>query len=346
MEFYLQTMEPAIDEAMSVVGEFVGADPKDLAFVDNATVAMNVVAENTPLKPGDEVLINDHEYGAVFRIWRHKCEISSAKLVTARIAETAPISSVDDVVQPIVQSVTARTKLVVVSHITSPSAIVFPVKEICKAARERGIPVCIDGPHAIAMRDVNLTDIGCDYYCASMHKWLSAPCGSGFLFVRRDRQIGIQPHLTSWGKSLSGRAERWQDVLNWLGTRDPAPFLAIPTAFEFLEGVGLANFRRQTHELAKQCRSRLEEFFGTKCLIPDSIDWYGSMTAVPLPESVPKKSKPNAMHPLQQELRDRFRIEVPVMEYFGHLLLRASFHLYNSAEDIDRLMEALAKCHR
>lgn len=356
MEFFLERMDPELDKSMQILARFVGADPRDMAFVDNATVAMNVVAESVKLTAGDEVLLTDHEYGAVVRIWRRACDRAGAQLVTAKIGPSQPtdsnaaksdssgsfrLSSTSDVVESIFQAVTDRTKLIVVSHITSPSAIIFPVAEICRRAKERGVPVCIDGPHAIAMLDVNLRKIDCDYYCASLHKWLSAPFGSGFLYVKRKLQQSFQPHMTSWGRSLGGFPERWQDQLNWLGTRDPAPFLTVPSAIQFLERVGLPRFRESTHQLAQIARTKLEELFGQSAWVPDSPDWYGSMIAIPLPKSDFKKPRPNSMHPLQKELRERFRIEVPITECRGQFLMRVSCYLYNTVQEIDDLIDSI-----
>lgn len=383
MDFYLRQFDSALDEAAGRLGQLIGAETRDLVFVDNATVAMNVVAESVPLGPGDEVLLNDHEYGAVFRIWRRACERVGAKIVSPTLGgstkespphpnplpaqtggradeEARPRRFSDaaaDVIEPILAAITPRTKLIVVSHVTSPTGIVFPVAEICQAARARGIPVCIDGPHAIAMREVNLRKIECDFYCASLHKWLSAPLGSGFLYVRRRWQQALQPHLTSWGRSLGGCPPRWQDELNWLGTRDPAPFLAVPAAIEFLERIGFDTFRRQTHDLARHARQRLEAVLGQAATIPDSPAWYGSMIAVPLAERwgqkkeelsqgevktrKTSKSPPNAIHPLQQWLWDKHRIETLVTECHGQRYLRVSCHLYNSRVDIDALVAAL-----
>ncbi len=381
MDFYLRAMEPALDEAADRLGRLVGAESRDLVFVDNATVAMNIVAESIPLAPGDEVLLNDHEYGAVFRIWRSVCEKTGARIVAPTLgratveqpsSETALESqsmrvlrrfeSKTDILEPILAAITPRTKLIVLSHVTSPTGIVFPAAEVCSAACERGITVCIDGPHAIAMCDVNLRAIDCDFYCASLHKWLSAPFGSGFLYVRRDWQQKLKPHLVSWGRSLGGRPSRWQDCLNWLGTRDPAPFLAVPAAIEFLERYGLEAFRQQTHDLACYARSRLEESLGQAAVLPDSRDWYGSMIAVPLPErfnklkgeatgsnvehKISRKPPPNAIHPLQDALFHRHQIETLVTESHGQRYLRISCHLYNSVSDIDALMDALKRLDR
>jgi isopenicillin-N epimerase len=147
--------------------------------------------------------------------------------------------------------------------------------------------------------------------------------------------------MTSWGRSLGGFPTRWQDQFNWLGTKDPAPFLAAPAAIEFLERIGLDVFRQYTHQLAQSARMKLEEFFQRSCWVPDSPEWYGSMVSVPFPADNYKKPKPNAMHPLQKELRERFRIEVPFTECRGQRLLRVSCHLYNTMDDIDYLIDSL-----
>jgi isopenicillin-N epimerase len=347
MNFFLRQFDGALHQAAARLGAFIGADAKDLVFVDNATVAMNVVAESLQLSPGDEVLLDDHEYGAVFRIWRSVCLKSGATVVSPTLGrgenDKAPrrFETKADISEPILAAITPRTKLIVVSHITSPTAIKFPVEDICREARQRGIPVCIDGPHAIAMQHVDLAKINCDFYCASLHKWLSAPFGSGFLFVHRNHQPALKPHLTSWGRSLGGHGPRWQDELNWLGTRDPAPFLSVPTAIDFLELVGLDTFRQQTYELARYARKQLEPILGQSATIPESPEWYGSMIAIPLPPDSSKKARPNAIHPLQQALWDQYRIEVLITECHGLRYLRVSCHLYNSASDIDALCRAL-----
>ena len=348
MGFFLRELDGALDTAAARLGKWIGADPRDLVFVDNATVGMNVVAESVKLEAGDEVLLNDHEYGAVFRIWRAACDRVGAKIISPAIgtgddSQPRRFQDVSEIVQPIVNAITSRTKLIVISHVTSPTAMVFPVEEICSIAKSRGVPICIDGPHAIAMRPLNLQKLECDYYCASLHKWLSAPLGSGFLYVRRKWQQKLKPHLTSWGRSLGGCPPRWQDELNWLGTRDPAPFLAVPAAIDFLERTGVEKFRQQTHALAQYARGRLEQILGQTATIPNSIDWYASMIAVPLPPDSNKKSRPNAIHPLQQELWDQHQMEILVTECHGHRYLRVSCHLYNTLVEIDQLCVALQK---
>lgn len=344
MDFFLRKMESQLDEALAVLGPFVGADRRDLAFVDNATLAMNVVAASTPLAAGDEVLLNDHEYGAVFNIWRKTCQVVGAKVVTAAL--TTPFTSTEQLIEELFAAVTPQTRLIVVSHVTSPTAAIFPVAEICRRARGLGIPVCIDGPHAPAMVPIDLRALGCDYYCASLHKWISAPFGSGFLYVARKRQSKLRMPLVSWGRSLGGRDECWQDEFQWMGTRDPAAVLAVPAAIRFLQEVGLDRFRSYGHELARYARERLENWSGCRALVPDDSAWYGTMVTVPLRQSEPQRSKPNAFDPLQRALWEQHRIEVPVMDWHNRRHLRVSCHLYNTRDEIDRLLAALQALER
>ncbi len=339
MDFFLRKMEPALDDAAGILGDFIGALARDLCFVDNATVAMNIVAQSVALLPDDEVILNNHEYGAVRRIWQAACARQQAKLVQPAIP--TPIQSAEEIVTAIFNAVTPRTKLIVVSHVTSPTAIVFPVEEICRRANALKIPVCIDGPHAIAMRTLSIEKLGCAYYCASLHKWLSAPLGSGFLFVRRDWQQKLTPPVVSWGGSLSGRSSRWQDDYNWLGTRDPAPFLAVPTAIKFLEDIDIDDFRAHGHTLAKMFRDRLTTAWNVEALIPDDTAWYGTMITIPLPPGPILRAKPQAMDPLQTVLWEKHRIEIPVMDWNGRRHLRVSCHAYNCRADLKRLFAAL-----
>jgi isopenicillin-N epimerase len=339
MDFFIRRMEDRLDAAMARLGAFVGAAPKNLAFVPNATCAMNVVVASTPLEAGDEVLFTDQEYGSVIRMWGRACGEAGAKTVIASLP--SPPSSADEIVAAIMNRVTPRTRLIVVSHITSQTATIFPVEAICRAARQARVPVCIDGPHALAMQPLSLDGLGCDFYCASGHKWLSAPFGSGFLYVAPHRKQTLAPAIMSWGKSLSGRAERWQDEFHWFGTYDPAPFLAMADAIVFLEGAGLAEFRRSTHALARFARTELTARTPAEPVTLDAPEWYGSMVTLRLPQVSPSDAWPGKLHPLQSELWDQHRIEIPVFQRGERVHLRVSCHLYNSEEQIGRLVEAL-----
>lgn len=339
MDFFIRQMETHLDEAADKLGQFVGCEGRDLLFVDNATVGMNIVAANTALQPGDEILAGDQEYGAVLRIWRRVCQKAGAKLVVRSLP--SPITSAEEVADALISGITDRTRLMIVSHVTSPTATVLPVELICRKARERGVPVCVDGPHAIAMRPVQLAKLDCDFYAASCHKWLSAPFGSGFLYVARRRQQNLTPTTTSWGGSLGGRPANWKDEFTWVGTRDPAAYLSIPAAIDFLEGYGIEKFRTETHALAQYARERIQSVTQIEPLIPDSLEWFGSMIAMPLPLNDPPPTHRGWGHPLQRAFWEKHQIETPILNAAGRWLLRVSCHLYNTRADVDKLVEAL-----
>ncbi len=331
MDFYTRQLRPAWEAARAEVARFVHADAQDLIFVENATVGMNIVAYSFPLAPGDEVVLNDHEYGAVQRIWERRCGESGASVRQARLP--ARCEDRQQIVDAILAAATDRTRLIVVSHITSPTAITLPVTEICHAARARGIAVCVDGPHAVAQLPLDLRALGADFYTASCHKWLSAPLGSGFLYVARPWQDQVRPPQLSWGLLLPDRPQQWWEEFVWTGTRDPSAYLCVPAAIRFLERVGLEAFRARTHALAQYARQQLVDLFGTQPLVPDSPDWYTAMAHVPLP--------PGPGRPLQNRLWEQYGIEVPIVEFQGNRYVRVSCHLYNTPAHVDRLTMAL-----
>lgn len=335
MDFLIREFPVALAAARGKLGQFVGAAADDLVFVENATTGMNVVAKSVQLAPGDEVLLNTHEYGAVFRIWERACREAGATLVTNHLA--LPLHATEEAVDGVTAGLNDRTRLLIFSHVTSPTAVIFPAEVICRRARERGVPTCIDGPHAIAMLPLAISSLDCDYYTASCHKWLCGPFGSGFLYVHPRRQADIQPPLMSWGRPLLGDVKSWRDELEWVGTRDPEAFLAVPTAIEWLEGeIGVEAFRRHGHELARYARQRLAEVCDDPPLVPDDGCWYGTMAACPLP--------PGDAPALQRELWERFQIEVPIVEWQGRRFIRVSAHGYNERCHVDYLLHSLRQC--
>ena len=343
MEFLVRRLEGLLDESCSALAGLLKADPGDLVLVDNATAGMNIVAASLTLQEGDQVLLSDHEYGAVRRLWQRACQQAGAELVIRKLPwPLLEPGAAAQVTEHFVEAMTERTRLAVVSHVTSPTATILPVEAICREARQRGVAVCIDGPHAVGMLPLDLEQIGCDFYTASCHKWLSAPFGSGFLWVRRKHHSQMKPAIVSWGGSVSGRAGSWKDEFTWPGTRDPAPWLAVTEAIDFLEDYGWDRFREQTHRLAAFARERLVKTIGLKPPLPDSSDWYASMVAVPLPNDEPHVSRHGQSDPLQRTLQEKYGIEIPVVSFHEHRYLRVSCHLYNSTADIDRLIEAVA----
>ena len=334
MDFYVREFEPHLDQARTRLAEFVGVSRDDLVFVENSTYGMNVVAASLELRPGDEVVLTDHEYGAVFRIWERACERSGARVVTAKLP--MPIQSSDQAVDSIADSLTHRTRLLVFSHIASSTAIVLPAQTICGTARKRGVAVCIDGPHALATLDLDLDALDCDYYTASCHKWLSAPFGSGFLYVHPRAQASVRSPILSWGRVGPETPQSWHDEFNWLGTRDPSAYLTVPTAIDFLEEVEIDAYRVRCRSLVDYVRPKIEAITQMGALTIGNF--YVSMLAFPLPAGEAR--------PLQLALRRQYGIEIPISDWQGRRLLRVSCHLYNRHSDLDHLVDALAELLR
>lgn len=338
MEFFDRRYEGAWFHARERLAEFIGADQRNLVFAENATSAMNIVARNLQLGPTDNVVLTDHEYGAVRRIWDRACDESGAMgesgAAGVRIARLpVPIESSEQIVDTIMGATDQQTKLLVVSHITSATAITLPVQEIVDAAKQRGIMTCIDGPHAVAQLPLDLDQLGCDFYCCSCHKWLCAPFGSGFLYAASQHHEAMKPMMLSWGRLPPAARRVWSDEFVWSGTRDPSSYFAIPAAIDFLQRVGLEHFRSSTHELAQYARRRLLELVGGQPLVPDSPEWYGSMAHVPLPADRPAD--------LQKRLWSEHGIEIPIPMWDDRPWIRVSCHLYNTRADVDRLIDAL-----
>jgi isopenicillin-N epimerase len=270
----------------------------------------------------------------VRRIWGRAVEsVAGASLGVAELP--LPIQSAEQVTDAIFAAASDRTRLLVVSHITSATAVTLPVEPIMAEAKRRGISVCIDGPHAIAQLPLELEHLGCDFYCASCHKWLSAPFGSGFLYVAPQHHAAIRTPQLSWGRLPPAPLDVWSDEFLWSGTRDPSAYLAVPAAIDFLDQVGLERFRRHTHALAQYARQQLVELTAQTPLVPDSPNWYGCMAHVPLP--------PGDARTLQQQLWTEYGIEVPIISWGDRRWIRVSCHLYNTRHEIDRLVDALRR---
>jgi isopenicillin-N epimerase len=323
VEFLARRLEGLLDEARAELAAFVGADADGLAFLPNATAAVNAVARSLDLGPGDEVLTTDHEYGATEMAWRDVCERAGATYVRRPV--DVPCASADDVAEAIWAGVTDRTRAVFVSHITSLTAIRMPVEEVCRRARAAGIVSVVDGAHGPGQLDLDLAGLGADLYAGNCHKWLCAPKGSGFVYAAPAWRERLRPPVVSWGATSTHFGVR----IGSQGTRDPAAYLAVPAAIRF-HGELLAGQRRVCHELLAEFRERL----GTP-LTPAGDDWFGQMTSVELP--------PCDAEGVAGRLREEYAIEALVKEWNGRPLLRVSVQAYNTREDLQRLAEALPR---
>lgn len=344
VRFMVRELEGLLDEARDVLARFVGATADDLAFVPNATTAVNLVLRGLHFAPGDELLTTSHDYNACRNVLEHVAWKSGARVVVVDVP--LPVTNADEVVRRVLDAVTPRTRLALVDHVTSPSALVFPVERLVPELEQRGVMVLVDGAHAPGQVEVALDSLGASFSTGNLHKWVCAPKGSAFLHVRRDRQALVRPHVISHGAN-SPRTDRSRFRLefDWLGTLDPTPWLSVPKALEVMErlGGGWAAVREANHQLAVAGRRMLLSAIGGEPLAPESM--LGAMASVALPSSAPGPGAlpgTNVLDPLQDRLFHEHRIEVPVFTLGGRRLLRVCAQRYNALADYEKLARVLA----
>jgi Selenocysteine lyase len=334
VEFLGRRFTDLMRESRTALAAHVHTDPDNLVYVPNATTGLNIVARSLQLNPGDEILTTDHEYGALDRTWRFLCRKSGA--VYQPVPIPLPVTTAEDFIERVWAGVTPRTRVVFLSHITSPTALIFPVKEICRRARDAGIVSIIDGAHTVGQIPLNLEEIGADFYSSNLHKWMCCPKGSAFLYARREMQPLVEPLVVSWGyESEKPSASRFIDEQEWTGTRDIAAYLTTPEAIGFFEEHHWDEVRAKCHTLAQYAREQIAALADLSPLSPNSTEWYMQMVTVPL--------QPCDHEQLKTRLYDEFRIEVPTIKWQDKPYVRVSVQAYNTQEDVDRLVEALKK---
>ncbi len=346
--FLARDLEGLLDEARAALGSFVGADPDDLAFVPNATAGVATVLRSLRFAPGDELLTTDHEYNAILNALRFAAERDGARMVIARLP--FPVVDPAELEAAVLAAAGPRTRLALISHVTSPTGLILPLERILPALAERGIDSLVDGAHAPGMIPLDLNRLGAAYYTGNGHKWLNGPKGSGFLHVRRDRQAAIRPLAISHGAN-DRRTDRSRFRLeaDWTGTPDPSAHLSLPAAIRFGEALrpgGWSELMTANHALVLAGRDRLAAALGIERPAPDEL--LGAMATLPLPG----RAWPADADPQAARLFDRHRIEVPIVgfpvpaarqadEPARLRLLRISAAPYNRLEQYDRLATAL-----
>lgn len=328
VEFHSRRQEALLLEARRPLAAFVGAAVEDTAFVVNTTTAMNWVAHSLPLGPGDEVLLNDHEYGAVFRCWQVWAREKGFRLATASCGLDG------DLLEALKSSVSSQTRAVVVSHLSSATARWFPVDEVGRWARQRGIWSVVDGAHVPGHLPLDLASLDVDFYMGNFHKWLWAPKGSALLWVRPECQPLIRPLVVSWGVDPIHEIHEpaWVAWVQLQATRDPSAFLAAPTGLDY---------QRRYHLplIEKYCCRRLESL--TQKLI--------GLGAVPLPWQRPMKMRAFVWpysadaEGLRSRLFERYRVEVPVYGWGGQTLIRVCLQHYVCDSELERLLDGLSE---
>jgi isopenicillin-N epimerase len=332
VEFLSRRQRPLLAGARSKLADYLNVGTDDVVYVSNVTTALNIVARSLPLEPGDEILTTDHEYGALERTWTFVAEHRRARLVVQPLP--APLADPDDVVEAVWAGVTDRTRVLFLSHITSPTAVTLPIEPLIARARAAGIWTVVDGAHAPGQIDLDLSALDVDFYGGNCHKWLSSPKGAGFVYVRPELQHLIEPVVVSWGwRPRDLWSTPFVDAIQRQATQDISAYLSVPDAIEYQQQRDWPSVRRECHELARMARVGMRHITGLEPLVADDPRWFAQMATLPLP--------PCDTAALKERLYEEYRVEIPVSNWGEVPCLRVSVQGYNTRSDIERLLEAV-----
>lgn len=328
---FMQNRFPALlRRAAEALGSYLNTSSHQLALIENATSGVNAVLQSLALEPGDEILVTDQTYGAVRNTVIHACSRTGARLVDIRL--TFPDPSDDAIVSAFAAGLGARTKLAIIDHVTSPTALILPVARMAAEARGTKARILIDGAHAPGMFALDLSRIDCDYYTGNCHKWLCAPKGAGFLWTREAYLGGTHPTVISHGYGKGYQAE-----FDWTGTRDASAQFAVPEALAFLDRLGAADIMEHNRDLALRAATILAAAWNTR--IGADRDHTGSMAMIELPIAGPV-SREGALE-TRATLLERHGVQVPINAIDNRYWARISAQIYNEIEDYERLATAV-----
>jgi len=342
--FLGRELEARVDAARAELAPFVGADPEDIVPVSNATTGVNAVLESIELGAGDELLLTNHGYNACRNAAERAAKRAGAKVVVADVP--FPLRSEDEVVQAVLVRASPRTRLALIDHVTSPTGLVFPIERLVRELAKRGIDTLVDAAHAPGMVAVDIRALDPAYYTGNLHKWVCAPKGAAFLYVRRDLQPRVRPPVISHGAN-SPRTDRSRFHLefDFTGTDDPTAFLVVPECLHFLGGLfpgGWNELRRRNRELALKARTILYDALAIDEPAPESM--IGTLAAVPIPPLKPGERPDRiGIDPLQRTLFEQHHIEVPIMPFPAppRRVLRVSAQAYNEVGEYETLARQL-----
>jgi isopenicillin-N epimerase len=321
-------------ESRSALGGYLNADPDELVYIPNATHGVNIIAHSLGLEAEDQILTTNHEYGACDYTWEFICGRMGARYIHQPIP--VPLRSEDEIVEQFWRGVTAKTKVIYLSHITSPTALILPVEKICARARQHGILSIIDAAHSPGQIPLDLKRLDADIVFGNCHKWMLSPKGAAFLYVKRELQHLVEPLIVSWGyhpTSETTTGSRFIDLLQWTGTKDPAAALTVPAAIQFMQEHSWQDVRLECHELLHQAIIRVCDLTGKEPLYEADSSFYGQMAVAPLP--------PSDLPMLKKRLYEECKVEVPLIEWHGRHLVRISIQAYNDQADVDAFLNAL-----
>lgn len=333
VEFIGRKLQGLLKTAREGLASYLVCDHNDLVFVPNATQGVNIIARSLRFDAGSEIITTNHEYGACDRTFEFILQNQDVKYTHVPI--NLPVTSPLEIVENIFSQVTEKTKMIFISHITSPTALIFPVKEICHKAREMGILTLIDGAHAPGQLSLNLTEIDPDFYTGNLHKWLNAPKGAAFLYVKKDKQDLVEPLIVSWGyKAIKPSQSRFIDEQEFQGTRDFSPYLAVQRAINFQLENNWQGVISDCRKLVEYAREGMKDILCGEFISPNSEEWFLQLAAVMLPANIDGER-------LQGFLYEQHKVEIPITLWNSKQLIRVSIQCYNTTEDVEKLFFGL-----
>lgn len=321
-----------LKESREALASYIGCEADDLVYVTNPSYALNIIAKSLKLNPGDEILSTDLEYGALDRTWNYYTRQAGARYVRQHIQ--LPLTSKEQVIEDFFKGLTPSTRAIFISHITSSTALILPVKEICAIAKQKGLLTIVDGAHVPGHIPLNLAELEADIYTGACHKWMLTPKGCSFLYVKKELQQLFDPLVVSWGYEADfPSSSRFLDYHQMQGTRDFSAFLTVPKAIAFLKEHNWDAVSENCRALVRNNAMRFCELVGSRPLCPLNDEFLGQMFSIPV--------KPLSAERLQRYLFQTYSIEIPVMRHGDASYLRYSINAFNSQADLDHLFMAL-----
>ncbi len=321
-----------LEQSREALGNYINCHKNDLVYVTNPSYAVNAIAKSFNLQEGDEVLSTDLEYGACDKTWNYYCKKAGAKFIRQHIP--LPIQNKEHFIEAFFKGLSAKTKLIFISHITSTTALRFPVEEICAIAKQKGLPTFIDGAHAPGHIPLDLQKLNADFYTGACHKWMMTPKGSSFLYVRKELQHTVDPLIISWGyDAMFPSNSQFLDYHQMNGSRDFSAFLTIPAALDFMK-------QHNWEKVAANCRHLVQSNADTFCNLLETVPLAPVKDdfIVQLFSAAIKTSEPEKLHDLFFE---QYKIQIPVMRHGDKVYLRYSINAFNDQDDMNKLFDAI-----
>jgi isopenicillin-N epimerase len=330
--FIQKKMAGYLKTAKDALSQYIGCDANDFFFTPNPTFAVNTIMRSLHLAAGDEILTTNHEYGAMDRVWNFYCKKSGTKYIRQNIS--LPVVSKEQILEEFWSGYTSKTKIIFLNHISSCTALIFPIKEICDKARKLGLITIIDGAHVPGQMDLDIKALNPDFYTGTLHKWMLAPKGSSFLYVKQSFQEMLDPLIVGWGyESVVPGESQFLDYQDYQGTREISAFLCTPKVIEFLEDNDWKTKAKDCRKVVLDNYQRFCDLLKTSPICPITSEFLGQMASIPI-----NTSNPVALKDL---LFNKYKIEIPVMTLNGNYFLRYSINAYNTQDDLDILYKAI-----